>query len=176
MADADDGAGVEKNGLMAIELDESLSAACGEERRKDLRQAVDDLLEENSFALEGKQAENGSGPFILRLALIENRLIFSVLDQHGRGIAAHILSLSPLRRAIQDYNLICGSYSESVHSLPAERLEAIDMTRRAKTQGTQLDIDDIPEAATVDGTQIVETNLMLKSAQQAMNHLPADQR
>ena len=131
MADADDGAGVEKNGLMAIELDESLSAACGEERRKDLRQAVDDLLEENSFALEGKQAENGSGPFILRLALIENRLIFSVLDQHGRGIAAHILSLSPLRRAIQDYNLICGSYSESVHSLPAERLEAIDMTRRA---------------------------------------------
>ena len=52
----------------------------------------------------------------------------------------------------------------------------IDMTRRAKTQGTQLDIDDIPEAAIVDGTQVVETNLMLKSAQQAMNALPADQR
>ncbi|WP_456391068.1 RNA polymerase sigma factor [Profundibacter sp.] len=69
---------------------------------------------------------------------------------------------------------------------PATRLDAwlfrimrnawIDMIRRAKTQGTQLDIDDMPEAAVVDGTHVVETNLMLKSAQQAMAELPTDQR
>lgn len=52
----------------------------------------------------------------------------------------------------------------------------IDMVRRKKTQGTQIDIDDKPDAAIVDGTRVAETSLMLKSARKAMAELPENQR
>lgn len=69
---------------------------------------------------------------------------------------------------------------------PATRLDAwlfrimrnawIDMIRRKKNQGTQIDIDDAPDAAVVDGTRVVEATLMLGSAQKAMAELPSEQR
>ncbi|NSX54444.1 RNA polymerase sigma factor [Sulfitobacter sp. 1151] len=69
---------------------------------------------------------------------------------------------------------------------PATRLDAwlfrilrnawIDMVRRKKTQGIEIDIDDAADARVVDGTQTVETSLMLQSAKQAMAELPDDQR
>lgn len=69
---------------------------------------------------------------------------------------------------------------------PDTRLEAwlfrilrnawIDMIRRTKTRGTQIDIDDAPDASTVDGTQVTETALMLQSAKAAIETLPEDQR
>ncbi len=69
---------------------------------------------------------------------------------------------------------------------PATRLDAwlfrilrnawIDMIRRNKTRGHQIDIDDMPEAQVVDGTKTTETSLMLKSAFTAMDELPDDQR
>ncbi len=69
---------------------------------------------------------------------------------------------------------------------PATRLDAwlfrilrnawIDQTRRTKTQGTIVDIDDAPDAATVDGTKIAEDALMLGAAGAAMADLPEDQR
>lgn len=69
---------------------------------------------------------------------------------------------------------------------PAGRLDAwlfsilrnawIDMTRRSKTRGTEVDIDDAHEAATVDGRTVIETRLMLSAAEAAMGELPADQR
>ena len=52
----------------------------------------------------------------------------------------------------------------------------IDMTRRARTRGTELDMDTMPEAASVDGTRVVEAKLMLESARRAMDELPAEQR
>lgn len=69
---------------------------------------------------------------------------------------------------------------------PDTRLEAwlfrilrnawIDMTRRTKTRGTQINIDDAPDASTVDGTKVTETALMLKSARAAIEQLPENQR
>ena len=52
----------------------------------------------------------------------------------------------------------------------------IDMVRQQKNRGTQIDIDDAPDARTVDGTQTVETSLMLQAARQAIDQLPDDQR
>ncbi|MBW4709201.1 RNA polymerase sigma factor [Roseobacter sp. YSTF-M11] len=52
----------------------------------------------------------------------------------------------------------------------------IDMTRRARTRGTQIDIEDAPDASTVDGTRITETALMLRSAKAAIETLPDNQR
>jgi RNA polymerase sigma-70 factor, ECF subfamily len=52
----------------------------------------------------------------------------------------------------------------------------IDMVRRNKTQGVSVDIDDMPEAAQIDGRNVTEARLMLGSVQEAMEKLPADQR
>ncbi|MGC3939076.1 RNA polymerase sigma factor [Roseobacter sp. EG26] len=69
---------------------------------------------------------------------------------------------------------------------PETRLEAwlfrimrnawIDMVRRTKTQGTQIDIDHAPEVATVDGPRATEAALMLNSAKAAIENLPENQR
>lgn len=52
----------------------------------------------------------------------------------------------------------------------------IDMTRRSKTRGTEIDIDDAPDASTVDGAKVTETALMLTSAKAAIDTLPEPQR
>ena len=41
-----------------------------------------------------------------------------------------MLSLSPFRRLVKDYFLICESYYQAIKSAPPSRIEAIDMGRR----------------------------------------------
>jgi len=69
---------------------------------------------------------------------------------------------------------------------PATRLDAwlfrilrnawIDMTRRHRTRGTEIDVGDIPEVATVDGRRLTEARLMLDAASRALESLPVEQR
>jgi len=41
-----------------------------------------------------------------------------------------MLSLSPFRRIVKDYFLICDSYYAAIKTQPATKIEAIDMGRR----------------------------------------------
>ncbi len=69
---------------------------------------------------------------------------------------------------------------------PSTRLDAwlfrilrnawIDHTRRTRTQGTTVDIDDAPDAGLVDGTKTIEDKLMLRTVETAIANLPTDQR
>jgi RNA polymerase sigma-70 factor (ECF subfamily) len=52
----------------------------------------------------------------------------------------------------------------------------IDMTRRDRTRGTEVDIVDTPEALTVDGRQVTEAALMLDATERALDTLPPEQR
>ncbi|MEM1284480.1 MAG: UPF0262 family protein [Pseudomonadota bacterium] len=89
--------------------------------------AVHDLLEDNAFALVG----HARGPYSLTLAVVERRLVFDVRTAEGREpVAAHMLALSPLRRAVKDYHLICDSYYEAIKTASPSQIEAIDMGRR----------------------------------------------
>jgi uncharacterized protein (UPF0262 family) len=40
------------------------------------------------------------------------------------------LSLSPLRKIVKDYDLICESYYEAIRSASPSKIESIDMGRR----------------------------------------------
>ena len=52
---------------------------------------------------------------------------------------AHLLSLSPLRRIVKDYYMVCDSYYDAIRTATPERIEAIDMGRRAlHDEGSQL--------------------------------------
>lgn len=52
----------------------------------------------------------------------------------------------------------------------------IDMTRRTRTRGSETDIVDSPEAASVDGPRTTEARVMLDQTMAAMRDLPEDQR
>ena len=88
--------------------------------------AIFDLLEENYFRPVGFDA----GPYVLRLSLRENHLVFEIDTVDGSNLVAHLLSLGPFRRIVRDYFLICESYYSAIKSGSTNRIEAIDMGRR----------------------------------------------
>lgn len=52
----------------------------------------------------------------------------------------------------------------------------IDMTRRTATRGTEIDVADAPDAATVDGDRVTEAVLMLRKTEAMLLTLPEEQR
>jgi RNA polymerase sigma-70 factor (ECF subfamily) len=52
----------------------------------------------------------------------------------------------------------------------------IDVVRRDRTRGQEIDIVDVPESLSIDGRTVTEASLMLQSASLAMKKLPDDQR
>jgi uncharacterized protein (UPF0262 family) len=89
--------------------------------------AIYDILDANSFALEGRD----EGPYKLTLAIVEDRLVFSIGNESRDTLVTHVLSLSPLRRLMKDYFIVCDSYYDAVRSAPPSRIQSIDMGRRA---------------------------------------------
>jgi uncharacterized protein (UPF0262 family) len=116
--------GRDRHRLRSIEIDEASLAPASRDVEHERQVAIFDLLEENYFRPDGAE----TGPYDLKIALIENRL---ALDIAGPGFARrHLLSLSPFRGVIKDYFLICESYYEAIrHSTPSQ-IEALDMGRR----------------------------------------------
>ena len=109
--------------------------------------AIFDLLERNRFALENHDA----GPYTLRLSLADNRLVFTVGDTEREPIQHVMLSLSPFRRLVKDYFLICESYYQAIKTQPASKIEAIDMGRRGlHDEGSQLLLERLKGKITVD--------------------------
>jgi uncharacterized protein (UPF0262 family) len=88
--------------------------------------AIFDLIEENSFEPVG----HGGGPYKLNLSLVDTRLVLTIHTETGEDVATHILSLTPFRRIVKDYFMICESYYEAIRTATPSRIEAIDMGRR----------------------------------------------
>ena len=88
--------------------------------------AIFDLIEENTFA----PAIEHEGPYHLKLAIEENRLIFCVCDTSDQELHRFILSLTSFRRIVKEYFDICDSYYKAIRSASPSQIEAIDMGRR----------------------------------------------
>jgi uncharacterized protein (UPF0262 family) len=112
--------------LIEVTLDEASIGRNNSEVEHEREVAIFDLLERNRFALETHEA----GPYTLRLSLADNRLVFTVADTEREPIQHVMLSLSPFRRLVKDYFLICESYYQAIKTQPASKIEAIDMGRR----------------------------------------------
>lgn len=115
-----------KSRLVGITLDEKSTATTNPNIEHEREVAIFDILEENSFAVEGRDA----GPYTLNLGIVEDRLVFDIRNEGGANIVTHMLSLTPLKRIMRDYFLICESYYEAIRSAPPSRIQAIDMGRR----------------------------------------------
>ncbi|MBB3289891.1 MULTISPECIES: UPF0262 family protein [Rhizobium] len=109
--------------------------------------AIFDLIEENSFEPIGHQG----GPYLLNLSLVDQKLVFDIRMEDGAVVATHILSLTPFRRIVKDYFMICESYYEAIRSATPSRIEAIDMGRRGiHNEGSQTLMDRLNGKITVD--------------------------
>jgi uncharacterized protein (UPF0262 family) len=112
--------------LIEVTLDEGSIGRNNAEVEHEREVAIFDLLEKNSFFLEGHD-----GPYTLHLSLADNRLVFNVGDSARAPIQQVTLALSPFRRMVKDYFLVCESYYEAIKTAPPSRIEAVDMGRRA---------------------------------------------
>jgi uncharacterized protein (UPF0262 family) len=133
--------------LVAVTLDEHSIGRSGPDIEHERAVAIYDLLEENSFAPAG----HARGPFRLNLSITGNRLVFDIRNANDSPVMAHLLSLSPLRRIVKDYFMICDSYYEAIRTATPDRIEAIDMGRRAlHDEGSQLLMERLKHKVTVD--------------------------
>ena len=112
--------------LVAVTLDEGSIGRSGPDIEHERAVAIYDLIEENSFAPVGHKG----GPYALHLGLKDNRLVFDIRLADGKPVIAHLLSLSPFKRIVKDYFLICDSYYAAIRTATPDRIEAIDMGRR----------------------------------------------
>jgi len=118
-----------------VHLDPKSLAATTAESEHERRVAIFDLLEENAFSPVG----DAQGPFKLSLSILDRRLVFDIALENGDPVKRHLLSLSPFRRIIRDYFIMCESYYDAIRNAPPERIETIDMARRGlHNEGSEL--------------------------------------
>jgi uncharacterized protein (UPF0262 family) len=109
--------------------------------------AIFDILDANSFALAG----HDDGPYKLTLSIAEDRLVLTINNETSTAPITHMLSLTPLKRVMKDYFLICDSYYQAIRSLPPSKIQAIDMGRRGlHDEGAQLLVNRLDGKITVD--------------------------
>jgi uncharacterized protein (UPF0262 family) len=113
--------------LVSVTLDEETIGRSNPDVEHERQIAIYDLLEQNTFAPIGHEKE---GPFALNLSITGNRLVFDIRTEDGKPVVAHLLSLTPLRRIVKDYHLICDSYYDAIRTATPDKIEAIDMGRR----------------------------------------------
>jgi len=120
--------------IIDIVLDEESVARRSPEVEHERAVALFDLIEENDFALVG-----APGPYRLRIGIFEQRLVFDVRDAHDNKLRDIVLSLTPFRKVVKDYFLVCESYYAAIKKLSPSQIEALDMGRRGlHNEGSEL--------------------------------------
>jgi uncharacterized protein (UPF0262 family) len=112
--------------IVAIDLDERTLLRRTREIEQEREIAIYDLLEANRFKPHGSLG----GPYKLVLAIEEDRLVFDIRLEDGREHGRVVLSLTPFRKVVKDYFLICESYFKAIRNAPPPQIETLDMSRR----------------------------------------------
>ena len=112
--------------LVAVTLDEASIGRGNPDQEHERAVAIWDILEANDFSIPG----GDGGSFKLHIGLVEKKLALEVRRESDEVVITHFLSLSPFRRVIKDYELICESYYAAIRTASPTQIEAIDMGRR----------------------------------------------
>ena len=77
--------------------------------------------------------------------------MFDIRQQDGTPLMAHLLSLTPFRKIVKDYFMICDSYYKAIRTATPTQIEAIDMGRRGlHNEGSELLKERLKEKIDVD--------------------------
>ena len=136
-----------KQRLVSVTLDEASIGRSNEDVEHEREVAIYDLLEHNSFA----PVDHDDGPYALHLSVNGNRLVFDIRLQDGSPVIAHLFSLSPLRRIVKDYYMICDSYYQAIRTATPDKIEAIDMGRRGfHNEGSEILMERLKDKVIID--------------------------
>ena len=113
--------------LVKIDLDERSLAPATADIEHERRVAIYDLLEDNVFRPIGAEG----GPYELLLSNVERKLVFEVRRAEGGAAGQIHLSLTPFRKIIKDYFLLCESYYDAIRNAAPAQIETMDMARRS---------------------------------------------
>lgn len=134
--------------IAKIALDERTIIRRSPDIEHERKVAMFDLLEENFFRPIG---DDYAGPFSVRLGMEESRLVIEIASAQEQPQGVIKLPLSPFRRIIRDYFLICESYYQAIKSAAPSQIEAIDMGRRGlHNEGSELLRERLAERIEVD--------------------------
>ncbi len=137
----------DKNRLVAVTLDEDSIGRSSSDIEHERATAIYDLIEENSFA----PVDHDEGPYVLHIGIKENRLVLDIRRENDKPVIAHLLSLTPFKRIVKDYFMICDSYYAAIRTATPDKIEAIDMGRRGlHDEGSRILQDAIKRKVTVD--------------------------
>jgi uncharacterized protein (UPF0262 family) len=136
------------NRLVVISLDPASIGRSNPNIEQEREVAIYDLLDENSFALDGRD----DGPYRLMIGMSEDRLVLTIAADSEPGAAYSLmLSMTAFRRVIKDYFIVCDTYYQAIRSAPASRIQSIDMGRRAlHDEGSRLLVERLAGKATLD--------------------------
>ena len=144
---SDSSANDKNNRVVAVTLDEESIGRSGPDIEHERAIAIYDLVESNLFAPDGGH----TGPFILHIGITGNRLMFDIKREDGTPCVMHLLSLTPFRRIVKDYFMICDSYYQAIRTATPDKIEAIDMGRRGiHNDGSNILMERLKDKVVVD--------------------------
>jgi len=147
MSEGNEPLGASKHRLVAVTLDSRSIARSNANVEHEQEVAIFDLLDGNSFTLEGRD----DGPYRLHLSIAEERLVLEVSTEAGQMTITHMLSLTPFRRIMKDYFMVCDTYYQAIRTAPPSRIQAIDMGRRGlHDEGSRILVERLSGKISID--------------------------
>lgn len=126
---------LQRRRLVNVTLDDKSIGRGTADQDHERQIAIYDLIEDNSFYL----ADHDGGPYNLVISMFDAKMAMDIRDAEDSPLITHILSLSPFRRILKDYFMICESYYAAIRTATPAQIEAIDMGRRGlHNEGAQL--------------------------------------
>lgn len=134
--------------IVELNIDGDSLPATSPDMQHERRVAIFDLLEENQF----RPLDSPSGPYIVNIRLEDgSRLVFDVTRSNGSDRGRYTLSLTPFRRIVKDYFMICESYHNAIRTATSAQIEAIDMGRRGlHNEGSRLLTDALRNTVEIE--------------------------
>lgn len=113
--------------LYEVTLDEATLPRLATDQDHERAVAIFDLVEENAFAVKGRD----DGPYSLTIAQLEAKLNFIVRTEAGILATEFSVSMTPFRPLLKDYFLVCETYYNAIRTASPREIEAIDRERTA---------------------------------------------
>jgi len=135
--------------IAQITLDDASIIRRTPEVEHERRVAIADLLDENTLQLIGQENAH-PGPYALFISVREGRLTLRFTSQTD-SIVQVVVPLPPFRGIIKDYFLMCEGYYEAIKHAPTDKIQTLDMARRAvHNEGSELLQNQLAHAVTMD--------------------------
>ncbi len=111
-------------------------------------QVITDLLEKNHLVVLAENAPNP--PFNLHISIAHNKFVLQI-EGDNNAVFKFDMPITPFKRIIKDYSIICSSYFEALKTAEVRKIEAIDMGRRAAhNDGAEILIQQLENKIEID--------------------------